>query len=204
MALPYLSNRPARLRRAFTLIELLVVTGIIVVISTVILADNNRFGGVVQLEDLAYGVALSVRQAQVYGISVERFGTNTFTAGYGVHFDLSSPNTYALFADIANKGTFDAANDANELVQTTTISKGYSIYGLCAPASGSGDCSITKLDIVFKRPEPDAWISANGTSCITDNGSCEESASILLKSPRGDKMSVVIYANGQISVQRVQ
>jgi hypothetical protein len=79
------------------------------------------------------------------------------------------------------------------------------MYDLCITgASGTETCGIAKLDIVFKRPEPDAWISASGVSCILDNGSCGEEARVLLKSPRGDKMAVVVYANGQISVQGVQ
>jgi len=208
MALTHLFRRPARLSRAFTLIELLVVTGIIVIISTIILANNNRFGGVVLLENLAYDVALSIRQAQVYGISVARFQSNTFSAGYGVHFDLSSPDTYVLFADaIQANGLYDCPQPGTnncELVETTTLSTGYNIYNLCeTPSSGVETCGISKIDVVFKRPEPDAWISASGVSCINNNGTCGESARVLLQSPHGDHMSVVIYANGQISVQKV-
>lgn len=193
--------------RGFTLIELLVVTGIIVVISTIVLANNGRFGGVTLLQNLSYDMALSIREAQVYGISVASFRTNqtnVFTAGYGVQFDLSSPTTYVLFADVANKGTFDPSNDAAEIVSTTAISGGYTMYGLCVPASTTGDCNITKLTIAFKRPEPDAWISAGDTLCKYGTGSCAESAIILLRSPRGDTMGVAVYANGQISVQKAQ
>jgi prepilin-type N-terminal cleavage/methylation domain-containing protein len=198
----------------FTLVELLVVTGIIVVISTIVLVDNNRFGGAVLLENLAYNVALSVRQAQVYGISVERFGANTFNAGYGVHFDLSSPNTYVLFADVASKGTFNPTSDGSEIVQTTTISTGYSIYDLCVTAVSDELCNssspgaATKIDVLFRRPEPDAFISVNGTPTFNAGtvipGALNQRARVLLKAPRGDKMSVVIYINGQISVQKVQ
>lgn len=190
----------------FTLIELLVVTGIIVVISAIVLANNGRFGGVILLENLAYDVALSIREAQVYGISVASFQsnqTNVFTAGYGVHFDLSSPDTYILFADVANKGTFALSADSGEIVSTTAIPSGYSVYGLCVPASVTTEnCSITKLDIAFRHPEPDAWISTGDVSCAYGNGSCAESAMILLRSPRGDTMGVAVYANGQISVSK--
>ena len=216
MASSHLFRRPARLSRAlalsfskgFTLIELLVVTGIIVVISTIVLANNNRFGGVILLQNLAYNVALSIREAQVYGISVQRFQASTFNAGYGVHFDLSSTDTYVLFGDaIQVNGLYDCPQPGTnncESVQATSISTGYSIYDLCiTPASGVETCGIAKLDIIFKRPDPDAWISASGVSCILDNGACGESARALLKSPRGDKTSIVVYANGQISVQKV-
>ena len=184
-------------------------TGIITVISTIVLANNNRFGGVVLLENLTYDVALSIRQAQVYGIAVARFQSDTFSAGYGVHFDLSSPDTYVLFGDaIQANGLYDCPQPGTnncELVETTNLPAGYSVYGLCeTPSSGVESCNTSKLDIVFKRPEPDAWISASGSSCITDNSACGQSARILLRSPHGDQMSVVIYANGQISVQKVQ
>lgn len=195
------------LSRGFTLIELLVVTGIIVVVSSVMLVNNGRFGGVVQLQNLTYDVALTIRQAQVYGISVARFGSSTFSAGYGVHFDTSSPKTYVLFADIYplppdQNGLYDPGQ--GELVATTDITRGYAIQSLCTPAGAdSATCTrVTTLDMLFVRPEPDAWISGPDTSCLLQSGSCQGSARITLVAPRGDTMSVVVDASGQISVRR--
>lgn len=188
--------------------ELLVVTGIIIVVTAVVLANNSRFGGVVTLENLTFDVALTIRQAQVYGISVARFGTNTFSAGYGVDFSLSSPTTYALFADaIEANGLYDCPSPGTsncELVQSVTLNQGYRVSDLCI-TSGSGveTCGQTShVDILFQRPEPDAWISADEFSCILANGSCKASARIVLTSPRGDVASVVVENNGQISVRR--
>ncbi|OGI25003.1 MAG: hypothetical protein A3E38_00015 [Candidatus Moranbacteria bacterium RIFCSPHIGHO2_12_FULL_54_9] len=200
--------------RGFTLIELIVVTAIIVVITGVVLVNNNRFGGVVQLENLTYDVALSIRQAQVYGISVQRFGASTFSAGYGAHFEMANPGTYWVFADaLTTNGVFDCAPnptpDNCERVQTTEITRGYSVKGLCAPAGADATtCTrVLKLDVLFKRPEPDAWISGRNNdsepSCTpSQGGTCYESGRIILASPRSDTMSVVVEANGQISVQR--
>lgn len=188
----------------FTLIELLVVIGIMVVISALVLADYNKFGGVVVLEQLSYDVALTLRQAQVFGISVQRFQTNTFDAAYGVHFALSSPDTYELFADAIQKnGLYDCPSPGTnncELVQAVTLPPNYAIHDLCATnGSGTQTCGLTSLDIVFKRPDTDAWISANGANCL-NGGQCSESATMTLKSPRGDTMNVVVTVNGQISV----
>lgn len=211
-AVPFRSHRASA--RGFTLIELLVVTGIIVVITGVVLANNSRFGGVVTLENLTYDVALTIRQAQVYGISVARFGTNTFTAGYGVDFNLSSPGTYAMFADaISANGLYDCPSPGTsdcELVQSVTLNQGYRISDLCVTSSsGTETCYSTSsspshIDVLFKRPEPDAWISADGASCILvpPNGPCQASARIVITSPRGDVASVVVEDNGQISVRR--
>ncbi len=211
MAQPSIRYRPNARPRAFTLIELLVVTAIIVVVTAVALVSNSRFGGVVQLENLTYNIALSIRQAQVYGISVARFGESTFSAGYGVHFDVTNPasaTAYAIFADaLTPNGMYDCPNPGTnncELVETTEITGGYRIQGLCAPAgTDAATCTpVQKLDILFVRPEPDAWISASEISCILPGGTCQTSARISLISPRGNTMSVVVETNGQISVRR--
>lgn len=185
----------------------MVVTAVMVVVTTMILADNNRFGGVVLLENLAYDVALSVREAQVYGISVQRFGGSNFDAGFGVHFDISSPQTYVVFGDgITPNGLYDCPQPGTsdcELVQATTISNGYRIGDLCVtPPSGTETCGAAKVDVLFQRPEPDASISLGENSCLLNGGLCEGRARVILVSPRGDTMSVIVESNGQISVRR--
>lgn len=198
--------------RGFTLIELLVVCAIVVVISAVILVDNNKFGGEVILENLAYDVALSLRQTQVYGIAVERFGQNTFSAGYGMRFSVSSPTTYVLFADTENTGIYDSKASPSEVVQTTNVQQGYAVSSLCTiSAVNGGACNqVSEIDIMFKRPEPNAFISAGGngsggsytvSSCTQNLITCQYEAQITLLSPRGSTSTVVVDATGQISVQ---
>jgi prepilin-type N-terminal cleavage/methylation domain-containing protein len=195
----------------FTLIELLAVTAIIVLVSAVILANNNRFGGSVLLENLAYDMALSIRQAQVYGIAVARFGTgtNAFQNGYGMHFDTSNPSTYILFADTQGTGVYNSSASPSEIVTLTNIDRGYQIAKLCAPEGSDVACTggtqVTSLDVLFKRPEPDAYISSNGTPTFANGqvnqGALNSNARIVLESPRGDLKSVIVDISGQISVQ---
>lgn len=202
-----LRNRSA-LDRAFTLVELLVVAGIITLVSGIVLANNSRFGGVIVLENLAYDIGLSIRQAQVYGISVARFGASTYSAGYGVHIDLSSPATYVLFADaLTENGLYDCpspGSESCELVQASTLNQSYRIADLCiTPPSGIETCGTTsRIDILFKRPEPDAWVSANDNPCTLNNAACQSRVRIVVASPRGDTMNIVVDANGQISVRK--
>jgi len=185
---------------AFTLIEMLVVVAIIVVITGTVLANNSKFGGVVQLQNLAYDIALSTREAQVYGVSVLRFGTS-FTAAFGVHYDISNAadsKTYTIFADVtdtANTGTPDGIFQTSEIVQQTDITRGYYIGQLCVTLAGVEDCSPTSVDITYNHPEPDAYIRAGGNP-----STLYEKARIVVMSPRGDQMSVEIENNGQISV----
>ncbi|MBV9159306.1 MAG: prepilin-type N-terminal cleavage/methylation domain-containing protein [Candidatus Kaiserbacteria bacterium] len=188
----------------FTLIELITVMAIMVLISGLILSNNSLFSGKVELQNLAYDIGLSIRQAQVYGISVERFATGVFAGAYGVHFDTSNRNTYVLFADVLPpiNGVYDCPTPGSncELVLDNTIRSGYTIAQLCAtPAGGSESCvsapTSGSLDITFQRPEPDAFIRASWLPGINETGR------IILQSARGDTRSVVVEVNGQIAVQ---
>jgi prepilin-type N-terminal cleavage/methylation domain-containing protein len=206
---------PARQgRQGFTLIELLVVVAVIILVSAVIFANNNRFGGAALLQNLAYDIALSVREAQVYGISVKQNSQGTFSAGYGMHFALANSTTYNLFSDFKNGAgqlSSDGLYEAGEDVKPSPykIGRSYYISKLCVtPASGPPEiCSPTvqKIDILFIRPDPDAYISINSTALTFVNGvvvggSPNMQARIVVASPRGDFMSVIVSQNGQISV----
>lgn len=196
----------ARTSRGFSLIELLVVTAIFIVISSVTLASQSRFGAQVVLENMAYDIALSVRHAQLYGIAVRRFGSASFDVAYGMHF--TSPTTYELFADsLEGNGIYDCPDPQNpatcELVEVTTIVGGHRINSLCVRPTGSPGfvCDKSRLDILFKRPEPDAYIRAS-TGGVPD-GVLYEAAQIILTSPRGHQKAVTIEQTGQISVQAI-
>jgi prepilin-type N-terminal cleavage/methylation domain-containing protein len=197
----YRQTSSAFRRAGFTLIELLVVVAIIIVITGVILANTNKFGGQTLLQNLSYDIALSLREAQVYGLSV-RSNNGNFKSGYGMHFDINTPTTYNLFADVAQNGVYQAGED----VAPSPYAIGQN-FKLCDTTGGTEFCSgITKLDILFIRPEPDACISYNSAVFVTGGSSyaCTsiiQSARIVVTSPRGGFMNVIIYANGQISVQ---
>ncbi|RJR14058.1 type II secretion system protein [Candidatus Parcubacteria bacterium] len=187
-------------KKGFTLVELIVVMGILVVVSTLMFANNSRFGGVVFLENLAYDVALSLRKAQIYGIAVRRFGSGEFDVAYGLHFAMSDPTRYVLFADgVTANGTFDCPTPPGtcESLETSEMQQGYHLKDICVTQAGGGeDCSIETLDITFKRPEPDAYIRADD-----DALPLYEKAEIILESPRLDEISVVVEVTGQIAVE---
>ena len=200
-------------QRAFTLIELVAVMAIIIIVTSVTLANNSRFGGTVLLQNLAYDMALSIRQAQVYGIAVRGYSANNFSAGYGMHFSTSEAGgslQYELFADKNRDGLFtsDLDPDIDENVPPTHyIGRGYYISGLSILEPGaSTETSVSTIDILFKRPEPTACISANSNSAIDSAYLCKrippkERARITVTSPRGESKSIVVEATGQISVQ---
>lgn len=177
----------------------MVVTSIFIILSAVVLANNSRFGHVIILENLTHDIALSVREAQVYGIAVRRYdpgsGPGIFSYGYGVHF--APGTTYEIFADANANGRWDAG----ETVKQTTISGGFSIADICAPAA---DCGKSRVDILFKRPEPDACLSVSGVASLDSSGHCISSVQrtvVTISSPRDEDATVTIDSSGQISVE---
>ena len=130
------------------------------------------------MRNLTYDVALSIRQAQTYGISVRKFtpsgGSGQFAQGYGVSFQLPSPTTYLIFADAnANGHYIKHANGVLECWSNNIGSVG------CTVASGvaftSGDVSWTFpavfIDIPVFIPTSDGasnrWATPSGATGTT-------------------------------------
>lgn len=196
-----------RAPKGFTLVELLAVTVIITIITLVLLLRQSTFDSTTILRSLAYSVALSVRQAQVYGVSVlgsQSGGGTQYAPAYGLYFDRTTPNSYILFADFNNNGVYDAAS---ETVKVFSVSTGYTISELCVKlplgtnrCTGSDDSTGTKtinnISILFRRPNPDAVF---GSSITTEKNYI--SAWIQIKSAAGSPRSVLVTTPGQITVQ---
>lgn len=151
---------------------------IIMLITAFVLFRQNGFNSSTLLRSLSYGVALSIRQAQVYGVSVREsaVGSGVFAPGYGVYFGnsgLVDANHYVIFADTIPSGG-NGQYAAGEELPRFTIGNGrntdYRIKDYCAHIiGGSDDCAITNLTIYFRRPNPDACFasSANLSACAT-------------------------------------
>ncbi len=192
--------------RGFTLIELLVVSSIIVIITMVLLLRQSQFDSSTILRSMGYSVALSVRQAQVYGTSVlgsANGGSVQYAPAYGLYFSNTTPNSYVLFADFNNNGAYDAAS---ETVKVFSLSAGYTVSEACAKLSGGTNrctgsddtataATTNSVTILFRRPNPDAVFA-------TDIPSEQyTSAYVQIRSPNGTTRSVVVTSAGQISVQ---
>ena len=175
-------------KKGFTLLEMLVTVGIFAVISTIILARNAVFDNEVLLNNLAYDIALSVREAQQFGINV-RVAQGQFDAPYGVHFDTAT-STYVAFIDNDDNGIYGGPL-SGELLEVYTIGRGARIQTLCN--ADAGTCALTTLDIVFRRPEPDA---------IINNGAIG-SARVELRSARQEGVRYInVSSTGQIAISK--
>ena len=189
----------------FTLIELVVASAIILIITGVIMFQQAKFNSATLMRSLTYSVALSVRQAQVYGTSVKEF-SGVFAPGYGVYFPASgaSATTYYMFADIIPTGAGNGAYDSGEALPVFTLGRGYVVGGLCAVLNGASTCTtVSSLTVFFRRPNPDACIATNSApaACAPGAAPVYSSAYIqLLSTNNNDTRRVKVSNTGQIAV----
>jgi len=80
-------------------VELLIVLAITALISVVVATRFSVFDSTVVLKNLAYEIAVSIRGAQSYSLSVLGDTTNEFNTAYGITFDLNAnKKSYTFFS----------------------------------------------------------------------------------------------------------
>jgi prepilin-type N-terminal cleavage/methylation domain-containing protein len=198
--------------RGFTLIELLVVSMIIVLITAFVLFRQQGFNSSTLLRSLSYSVALSMRQAQVYGVSVRESasGSGVFAPGYGVYFgnsELVDQTHYLVFADLNGDGNYATGEELPRYTIGNGRGTDYSIKNFCAHSVTLGDkcggSGITKLTIYFKRPNPDACFATDQATgaCAPGGTPVYDYAYVQLKAAGStDYRTVKITSTGQIEV----
>ena len=190
---------------AFTLIEMMVVLTIVMIITATVLVSSNQFNGSILLRSLASQIGLSIREAQLYGVSVKQVSgasaDQAFNTVYGVYFGAAaapSGGSYSVFADNDNN---QQDNGTSEDVEIFHIPKGFSISSVCvAKSSGGSYCppiSTTGwLSIMFKRPDPNAHFYTDADS----SDATYSGATIVVKSPSGATRTVSISSTGLIAI----
>ena len=190
----------------FTLVELLVVIAITSLISTVIVVRFSNFDSTILLKNLAYEIAVTLRETQVFSLSA--LGSDEgFDAPYGMSF---SPNSkeYVFFQYINSDPTVRARNDSNAIdMNTFFIGRSLEVHELCVDTGGSNpDCTLSRLDISFRRPEFDAiffavdedgsdWSETNNNSIISGEVKVHSVAS-------GEVWVINVMLLGQITVTK--
>ncbi len=206
--LPIRSKR----NKGFTLVELLVTIVIFVVLTSIVLFSQGNFNNTVLLNNLAYDIGLTIRQAQDYGVSVkESSGAFSSASGvnfsYGVYFNTTvSKTNFVLFADTTGTGgnpdsryngsvTVCPSNDV-ECVQKYNINNGSYISSICTGSSSSCSPITSTLTVLFTRPNPDAIMYVDSNPVPVNY------AEITVTSVGGTTRKVIITSVGQIYVQK--
>jgi len=190
---------------------------IMVVILSMVAFNQSRYTTGASLKNDANSISLSLRQAQVYGVSVKEFspGTNDFSSAYGVSFNIisgsGSNNAYIFFADriSSQNGEYDNTwacplSPTSECLDKTILSKGNTISSLCiiysSDINDNGTCNLGRIDVTFLRPSTEAKIAFFNNAMVRMSPPPVRGARINLVSASGTN-SIIIYTTGQISVQ---
>ncbi|MFA6797532.1 MAG: type II secretion system protein [Candidatus Paceibacterota bacterium] len=215
------NNKFIKSTSGFTLIELLVTIVIFVVLTGVVLFKQTSFDSTILLSNFAYDTAITIRQAQSYGLNTRESTVSGNFSPYGVYFNLEKSNkSFVFFADtggvINEDGTRSSNSEADkifngnfetcpvgdlECVQKYTMKRGNFIKSICV-GNNKEECDSNdsmEVTILFKYPEPDALIYAEGND-RPDVG--YNYAEILLSSSDGVTRKVVITGVGQIYVEK--
>ncbi len=190
--------------RGFTLIELLISAAIISVITSIVLVRFNVFDGTVLIKSLAYEVGATIREAQIYSVSVVNVGMGTdagFRYPYGLSFTPDDTGYVFYRYDDSDPGAtphYDTGNTTE--VRTLALANSMEIADVCITDNGTDDCSIARLDISFRRPEFSAIFYAPSVG----SPSTVSAGKVYIRSTRSPDNVWIVETKllGQISVYR--
>lgn len=197
----------------YTLLELSITLFIILTITAISRFGKTQYERSLVLTNLAYDIALAVRQAQVYGVNTRQAdvtSTGSFNVGYGVRFSSPDSTSFFVFLDADNDRAY-GGSDSMVRNGSYTIKNNNRISSVCVvPVTDSTTCTsvVPVLDITFRRPDPDACFNPTGlavpnartaSSCMTAMPYSE--ARITIQSPAGNSKVIKVYATGQVTVQ---
>lgn len=193
----------------FTLIELIISIAIFAAMTALVIARYGTFNQNTLVTNVAYDMALTLKTAQTYGLSVKSSdpAASNFTAAYGIHFDMHKPTNFIFFADSNSPSNHKYDSSPDEAITTYSLNSNSKISNIClgidpATCSLSGyTLSATDVfDITYKRPNPDALFYCTG-SCSASNPMPQPIVFITITSSDGSNNQIVyVRSNGQISV----
>lgn len=148
--------------KGFSLIEMLVVITIFLLLTSVIVFNYGKFNSDIFLTNIAYEVALSIREAQSYSLSVKGFGTGeqqTFDKSYGIQFftnsgaDDDKKKNFIFFVDSNNNHVCDGGDDdvcntgsqictMDECLSINSLARGVMVKKICASSDINSDISF--------------------------------------------------------------
>ncbi len=202
------------------MIEMMVVLTIIGILTGAVVGNYGSFRSATVATNVAYELAGSIRQAQLYGLGVRLYGqpgtvsdAGTPNDTYGVELTAGTPS-YSIFRD---KGTPNATCDScscgdslNECVEQVTMLQQVTVEALCTGSAamtgpellaGSGNCVHTALSVMYTRPNPEAlFYVGSGASRVPATG--DTLAGVLVRGGTHCRL-VRVYQNGQVAVESV-
>ena len=195
----------------FTLIEAIVSIAIVTVIMSVVLFNYSTFSDNLALSSAAQEMAVTIRQAQTYGLSVKEVTPTggVFDKAYGVYFDVNDQLNYYLFVDSNGDKKY---NGSSELIEKVSLRNGIKVSNVCNETACPPVATVKIMDVTFLRPNPDAKIfftdsntpsNFMGKSPLISPFTGYLTGKVVLRSPKGKTLYVTIESTGQVLVGNI-
>lgn len=171
----------------FKSIKILVVV-FVVALSATFLINHGLSGQQFDLRSSARQLAQDLREAKEMAMLVKEFEDLIPPGGYGVHFNLSNPASYLLFADNGNY-YFDGYPSEDKIVKEVELESKLKIIEFKIGETRSA--RETPLDIVFTPPDPR----------VTVNSNQNQAAVVLRDEETNETVTVFINSVGLVEVE---
>lgn len=216
--MPNKMNKKISFQGGFTLIEFVVVMIIFAIMSSVSLFNYNAYRNRIEFTNLAQDIALTIRQAQVYGISGtdRRIGSDSINPNIlfgSMIVDITQDRSIrgvavnpvqkslVLFDDVNRNRIFDEATDT--VIDRRSIVDNAVRLAVCFSMVGtdSGECEEELsfdgyIYITFTRPYPEPSIRYNGVNY--------SQVSLIIKDKSNNpKMRIEVTPSGQIAAKKI-
>lgn len=180
------------------------VLGIFSVLTAIVTYNYGAFNNQMTLTNLAYEIAMQVREKQVYSLGV-RSSSNTFDNKYGIYFK-KGETSFINFIDSDNNGRCNMLTDQNILCASNCPSGSECQNSKSLPRNMkiedvkiSDTSTNNPVFISFRRPDTEAII-IDGNGNPLPSGQVE----IIIVSPDSQRKKIVVKQNGYISVENYE
>lgn len=174
--------------KGFTLIELLVVSGIVILLTALIIPGWRAGEGSLAIERAASKIEQDIRRAVELSQHAKWYACTPNPperiAGYGIYFDVNIPQSYFIFADCNNNQKYDSGTDG--LVETIAVE---------SPAKISS-ATQGAFQITIVPPDPTFFIKNTSGGTITGNVEI-----ILFLENSSQTKTITINQKGVVSIQ---
>jgi prepilin-type N-terminal cleavage/methylation domain-containing protein len=180
-------NRLIPKSRGVTLVELLITVLIISIIVSISFLGHRELNERLTLQRAVYQIVADIERTREMAMSAQEFeGTGGIPeGGYGIYFDISTPNEFILFADLdLGVGPDRVYSGVVEQVEKIYLDGAVEVSAL-SPSS--------PINIVFLPPAPNVFLV--GGSSID-----EVEITIILKSDFSKTRKIYINSAGLVSI----
>lgn len=190
------------MKKGFSLIEVIVATAILAITTTIMLTGYYQNRQNASLKQTAQDIAMTIRQAQAYGLSTRGTGAGVYPA-YGVFFDVSAPalqKSFILFGDANGNNVYDSGESVKDfLIETGDIIDDVcGTEGVIVKCKNSDPNPVSVASIVFRRPNPIVELNDNVADILIRRKFSD--VSIKIKSLGDQTKTIKVWTNGYIQV----